>query len=83
MHGSVTNTFHAVDFRTILNPGAGGFDTIVHRTADVTINGVGATATVPLEMRYLSLRNTNGIIINGVNVDVYVGVSPADGGTNH
>ena len=32
-------------------------------------------------MRYLSLRNTNGIIINGVNVDVYVGVSPADGGT--
>jgi len=45
------------------NPGAGPFDTIVRRNADVNISGIGSEEVVPIEIVWLSLKSVDPIDI--------------------
>lgn len=62
----------------VVEPASGGFDTVVQRKADVTIEGIGSEGTVPIEIVWLSLKSTEPVTIDtgdGILVaDLYLGL---------
>jgi len=55
------------------------FDTIVSRNASVDISGIGAEATIPIEIQWLSLRSLDPVDIGlPFLCDVYAGLHPGD-----
>jgi len=63
------------------NPLLGPYDTIVQRTDAVPINGMGATATTAIQIRWLSLRSDPSAPVNvpGIGLaDIYVGLLNTD-----
>jgi len=70
---------HAVTQVKTPNPLVGPYDTIIQRTTDISLSGVGTQQDVGLKILWLSLKSVAPITLPGTpgTFDVYVGLNDA------